>query len=64
MYRKFLPLRSYFSSGGHTVLSGSCELEREITPNSLEVHRRVSLTPISSFALGFSYLEVIFKKFA
>jgi hypothetical protein len=43
---------AYFSSGGHTVLSGSCELEREITPNSLEVHRRVSLTPDLQFGIG------------
>jgi hypothetical protein len=41
------------------VHSGSCELERETTPNSLEVHQRVSLNPIYILALGFSGLEAI-----
>jgi hypothetical protein len=38
-------MRVCFSSGGRIVHSGSRELEREITPNSLEVHQRVYLTP-------------------
>jgi hypothetical protein len=44
------------------VHSGSCELEWEITPNSLEVHQRVSLTPIYSLASFSEGLEAIFKE--
>jgi hypothetical protein len=37
------------------VHSGSCELEWEITPNSLEVHQRVSLTPDLHFGTWFQW---------
>jgi hypothetical protein len=37
------------------VHSGSCELEWEITPNSLEVHQRVSLTPNLLFGTWFQW---------
>jgi hypothetical protein len=47
--------RACFSSGGNIVHSGSCELEREMTPNNLEVHQRVSLTPDLHFGTWFQW---------
>jgi hypothetical protein len=39
------------------VHSRSCELEREITPNCLEVHQRVSLTPDLHFGTWFQWIS-------